>query len=169
MKMLLLTLVLLIGTMTPAPAQATLPSVDLQNLKGSVVNTNEWSNDGKPVIISFWATWCKPCVTELTAIHDEYIDWVRETGVKLIAVSIDDTRNSMRVAPFVNGRGWEYEIYLDPNADFKRAMNVGNIPHTFLMDGKGHIVWQHSGYAPGDEQDLYDNVVRLVNGEELGH
>lgn len=160
---------LFVGTVSLASAQATLPSVDLQNLEGSVVNTNEWENDGKPMIISFWATWCKPCVTELSAIHDEYIDWVDETGVKLIAVSIDDTRNSMRVAPFVNGRGWEYEIYLDPNADFKRAMNVGNIPHTFLVDGKGNVAWQHSGYAPGDEADLYDNVVRLTNGEDVAH
>lgn len=160
---------LFVGTVSLASAQATLPSVDLQNLEGSVVNTNEWENDGKPMIISFWATWCKPCVTELSAIHDEYIDWVDETRVKLIAVSIDDTRNSMRVAPFVNGRGWEYEIYLDPNADFKRAMNVGNIPHTFLVDGKGNVVWQHSGYAPCDEADLYDNVVRLTNGEDVAH
>jgi len=150
-------------------AQALLPSVDLQDLEGSIVNTSDWENNGNPIVISFWATWCKPCVTELSAIHEEYIDWQDETGVKVIAVSIDDTRNSMRVSPFVNGRNWEYEVYLDPNADFKRAMNVGNIPHTFLLNGKGEVVWQHSGYAPGDEEDLFDNIVRLSNGEELEH
>ncbi len=168
MKNLLLTLAL-IGSSTFLHAQAHLPSVDLQDLEGATINTSEWDNDGSPIVISFWATWCKPCVAELSAIHEEYIDWIDETNVKLIAVSTDDTRNSMRVAPFVNGRGWEYEIYLDPNADFKRAMNVGNIPHTFLLNGKGEVVWQHSGYAPGDEADLYDNIVRLSQGLELEH
>jgi len=165
----LLLILALIGSSTFLHAQAHLPSVDLQNLEGATVNTSEWENDGSPMVVNFWATWCKPCVTELAAIHEEYIDWIDETNVKLIAVSIDDTRNSMRVAPFVNGRGWEYDIYLDPNSDFKRAMNVGNPPHTFLLNGKGEIVWQHSGYAPGDEVELYENILRLSQGLEIEH
>jgi len=165
----LLLILALIGSSTFLHAQAHLPSVDLQNLEGATVNTSEWENDGSPMVVNFWATWCKPCVTELAAIHEEYIDWIDETNVKLIAVSIDDTRNSMRVAPFVNGRGWEYDIYLDPNSDFKRAMNVGNPPHTFLLNGKGVICWQHSGYAPGDEVELYENILRLSQGLEIEH
>lgn len=139
------------------------PSVYVKDMKGRKVSSKKFDNDGKPYIINFWATWCKPCIQELNNINESYKKWQKETGVKIIAVSIDDSRNSRRVAPFVKGRGWDYEIYLDENADLKRAMNVNNPPHTFLVNGDGQIVYEHNGYAPGDEAKLYEEVKKLIN------
>ncbi|MCF8295459.1 MAG: TlpA family protein disulfide reductase, partial [Bacteroidales bacterium] len=102
---------------------AQLPAAEVKTLDGKSLNTSTISNDGKPIVISFWATWCKPCVLELSTIHDLYPDWVEETGVKLYAISIDNARSMKQVAPFVNGKGWEYEVLIDPNGDFKRVMN----------------------------------------------
>lgn len=138
------------------------PPVVVQSLNGQKVNTSTWSNNGKPFVIDFWATWCAPCKRELSAINDVYPDWQKETGVKLIAVSIDDARSMNRVAPYVNGQAWDYEVYLDPNSDLKRALNVNNVPHTFLVDGNGNIVWQHNNYEPGDENLLYEQIKKLV-------
>lgn len=135
-----------------------LPSAVVKTLEGTSIDTKEFDNDGKPMIISFWATWCKPCVLELNTIMDEYVDWQEETGVKLIAISIDDARNTAKVAPFVNGKGWEYEVYMDPNGDFKRVMNVNTVPHTFVLNGDKQVVWSHNAYAPGDEEELYEIV-----------
>jgi len=140
-----------------------IPDVAVKDLNGATVKTSEFNNDGKPIIINFWATWCMPCKRELNNIAEVYPDWVDETGVKLIAVSIDDARSVSRVVPYVNGAAWDYEVYIDSNADFKRAMNVNNVPHTFLVDGAGKVVWQHNNYAPGDEYELYDKVKELVN------
>ena len=138
-----------------------LPSVQVKTLNGVSFNTKDIDNKGKPIIICFFATWCKPCMTELKAIADEYDDWQEETGVVIYAVSIDDTRSSAKVAPLVKGQNWEYEFLLDENADFKRAMNVGDIPHTFVLNGNKEIVWQHASYSPGVEQE-YINVVRKL-------
>jgi peroxiredoxin len=104
-------------------------------------------------------------MTELKAIADEYDDWREETGVVIYAVSIDDTRSSAKVAPLVKGQNWEYEFLLDENSDFKRAMNVGDIPHTFVLNGNKEIVWQHASYSPGVEQE-YINVVRKLLSEK---
>ncbi|HRH01724.1 MAG TPA: TlpA disulfide reductase family protein [Bacteroidia bacterium] len=144
-----------------------LPAVDIKNLDGSVFNTGKLANDGKPMLVDFWATWCGPCKAELNAIADDYADWQKETGVKLVAVSIDDARNMEKVGPYVNGKNWEYQVLLDPNGDFKRAMNVNNVPHIFLVNGNGEIVWQQNSSAPGDEEKIYELVKKVAKGESI--
>ncbi len=138
-----------------------LPSVQLVDLEGNAVNTAALGFDG-PVVISFWATWCSPCKRELNTINDLYVDWQEETGVNLVAVSIDDQKTKNSVPVYVNGKGWEYLVLLDPNGDFKRAMGVNNVPHTFLVNTSGEIVYSHNNYAPGDEDKLYEEILKLT-------
>jgi thiol-disulfide isomerase/thioredoxin len=139
-----------------------LPNIEVKTLKGDAFNISELDNGGKPIVISFWATWCKPCKKELNNISEVYTDWQDETGVKLVAISIDDSRSMSKVAPYINSSDWEYEVYLDPNADLKRAMGVSTVPHTFLLNGKKEIVWQHRGYIEGDEEELHEKIIELV-------
>lgn len=142
--------------------KAQLPAVTLKDMSGKTVNTAELSNDGKPIIISFFATWCKPCNRELSAISEVYEDWQDETGVKLIAVSIDQAQNINKVKPLVDGNGWPYQVLLDPNSDFKRALGVQMIPFVLIVDGKGKIVYKHNGYTEGAENELIEKVRELV-------
>ncbi|GHV36481.1 hypothetical protein FACS1894180_0670 [Bacteroidia bacterium] len=136
-----------------------LPSVQIKTIDGKTVNSNILKeNDGKAVVLCFWATWCSPCIREMTALNEKYEDWAEETGVKIIAISIDDPRTSNRVKPFVDARNWDFDVYLDVNSDLKRAMNVNNPPHTVLIDGNGKIVWQHVSYSDGDEEELYRKI-----------
>lgn len=147
---------------TTEPTKAKFPSVDVKTLDGKVFNTGDIANDGKPIIVSLWATWCKSCILELMAINDVYEDWVDETGVKVYAISIDDSKTAARVAPFVNGKGWEFEILQDINSDLKRALNIVDIPYLCILNGNGEIVYKHTSYAPGSEEEVYEIVKGLV-------
>ena len=161
MKKLVL-LLCLMAVATWGDAFAQLPAVTLKTIDGQTVKIDTLNNGGKPFIIDFFATWCKPCQRELDAIAEVYADWQEETGVKLIAVSIDQAQNVQKVKPLVSNHGWEYEVLLDPNGDLKRAMNVSNPPHTFLIDGNGKIVYQHTGYFEGAEDDLYEEILKIA-------
>ena len=158
---LFLTSIFISATLALAQEKS-LPNIDVKTLQGKTINIQDLENDGNPMVISFWATWCKPCKKELNTIAEVYDDWQEETGVKLIAISIDDTRSMSKVAPYVNSSDWDYEVYLDSNSDLKRAMGVSTVPHTFLINGEGKIVWNHKGYIDGDEEELYEQIQHLV-------
>lgn len=146
-----------------------LPDVTVTDMNGKQVKTSQMDNNGRPFIISFWATWCKPCIKELTTINEVYADWQEETGVKIYAVSVDDSRSSSQVKTIVNGKGWDYEIFLDKNGEFKRAMNVNQIPHTFIVNGKGEVVWQHTSFSEGAELELISLIRKINAGEPISH
>ena len=141
---------------------AQLPAVTLKTMNGTEVRTDTLSNGGKPFIINFFATWCKPCNRELDAINEVYEEWQEETGVKIFAVSIDQAQNINKVKPLVSNHGWEYDVLLDPNSEFLRAVGGQMIPYTLVVDAKGKIVYKHSGYTDGAETELIKKVRELL-------
>lgn len=159
MKKNLIMLLLLAMNMS---VMAQLPKVTLKDIHGREVSTDTLSNQGKPFIIDFFATWCKPCNRELDAISEVYEDWQQETGVKIIAVSIDQAHNINKVKPLVDNHGWDYEVLLDPNGDLKRALSIQMIPYVLIVDGQGNIVYKHQGYTDGAEMELIEKVRELT-------
>lgn len=159
--------VFLCGLSFAGKAQRTLPSVEVKNMNGKTVNLAALKNDGKPMVVFAWEITCQPCISEFNAIAKVYDGWKKETGAKIIAVSIDDSRSSVRVTPLVKSKGWNFEVYLDPNQAFKRAMNISYCPYVFVLDSKGEVVWQKGGYSPGDENIIYDIVQKTSKGEKF--
>lgn len=141
---------------------AQLPVVTIKDMNGHQVRVDTLSNGGKPFVIDFFATWCKPCNRELDAISEVYEDWQQETGMKIIAVSIDQAHNINKVKPLVDNHGWDYEILLDPNSDLRRALGIQSIPYVLVCDGQGTIVYRHQGYTDGAEIELIEKVRELT-------
>ncbi|MEM0518487.1 MULTISPECIES: TlpA family protein disulfide reductase [Aequorivita] len=143
-------------------SQSEMPKIDLTTIDGTTINSKELSTDDKVIVVSLWATWCVPCLKELDAISEIYPDWQDETGVKLFAVSVDDSRTVKRVKPLINGKGWDYTVLLDTNNDFQRALGAATVPLTLLVKNN-EIVYRHSGYSPGAEYELYEKIKEYSN------
>ena len=161
MKKLVL-LICLFAFVASSNVFAQLPAVTLKTLDGQLVKMDTVKNDGKPIIIDFFATYCKPCLRELDAIAEVYDEWKEETGVKIIAVSNDQAQNAQKVGPLVNNHGWEYEILLDSNSELLRALGGQMTPYVVIVDGQGKIVYKHTGYTDGAEEELINEVRKLI-------
>jgi cytochrome c biogenesis protein CcmG, thiol:disulfide interchange protein DsbE len=148
----------LLASATVVSAQKSIPSVDIKTLDGKSVNIQQYTQSGKITVLSFWATWCKPCQQELDAISELYPEWQEKYGVQLVAVTIDTQRALAKVGPMVESKGWEYIILSDPNGAMPAALNFQSIPQTFLLDAKGNVIYEHTGYLPGNEYDLEEKI-----------
>lgn len=136
--------------------QKKIPVISLKNIEGEIVDVSAISSD-KLTVFSFWATWCVPCINELDAIDGVYDDWQKETGIEIIAVSVDDMRSAAKVKPLVKGKGWKYKVLFDTNQEFKQAVNANSIPYLLIVKNK-KIVFTHTGYTPGSESGLYKKI-----------
>lgn len=134
-----------------------IPNLTIKDIDGETTTTEKLLEGDNVKIISFWATWCVPCINELDAIEEVYEDWQDETGVEVIAVATDDARTKKRVQPLVNGKDWSYKILMDENQDFKRALNINVLPYVVVIKD-GEIIHTRTGYTPGSEEELYEIV-----------
>ena len=156
---ILLSIISLIFTITQGVySQDIMPSVYIKNISGKSINSKTTYNKKGLTVYSFWATWCVPCINELDNIHKEIEKW-NEANVKIIAISTDDSRTKRRIRPLVNGKKWGFEILLDENQALKRALNISGIPHTIVTKGN-RIIYRKMGYKPGEENDLYEFILK---------
>lgn len=143
-------------------AVKTFPSIDLKDLNGKTVNTDEFINNGKITIVSFWATWCVPCKRELDVYADVFDEWENKYGVEIIAVSTDNIRQFAKVKPLVAQKQWPFTVLSDKNEDLKKALDFIAVPQTFILDKKGNIVFDHSGFKLGDEYEVEELLEKLI-------
>jgi len=152
-------------TNSAAASGKKVPSTEIKTIDGKTTTLQDYvgtdTQKGKITVISLWASWCKPCQTELDAIADLYEEWQEEYDMQLLAVTIDTRRALAKVTPIVEAKGWEYTILSDTNQALRTTLNFQSIPHTLLVDQNGNIVDVHSGYSPGDEYELEDKIKAL--------
>ena len=140
-------------------------SLVMEDLKGKKVNLKEYiAKKDKVTVISFWATWCKPCKEELDNIAaDYYDDWVDTYDIAFLAISMDNSRTQSKVPGIVDTKGWEYDILCNPENTAFQSLGFNSVPFTLLIDQKGNIVYKHSGYKSGDEEDLEAAIEKASN------
>lgn len=156
MQKLLYVIVIQLFVFNYSFSQTKVPNISIRSNAEESLNIKDYTQD-KTIIISFWATWCVPCINELNAINEVYDDWQKDTDLILLAVSIDDSRTISRVLPLAKSNNWNYKILFDQNQELKRAFNVLNIPYQVAIH-KGKIFYRHTGYVYGQEDILFEKI-----------
>jgi len=171
-KVLMTGLFLLVFTLscfTPMFAgESTLKAADfsLKDLNGEEVQLSELLGEA-PIVINFWATWCKPCMKELPHLNQIFLDY-RERGVKVLAISEDSPWSVSKVKSTVSGNRFEFMVLLDTNGEVMRRYGLLGTPYTFVLSPEGEILYKHFGYRPGDEDSLRKEIDRALAPDEEG-
>ncbi|MFT4759855.1 MAG: cytochrome c biogenesis protein CcmG/thiol:disulfide interchange protein DsbE [Paraglaciecola sp.] len=143
-------------------AQKPLPDAEVKTLEGETLNLQDLGKSGKITVISFWATWCKPCNNELDAIAELYEDWQEEYDMELVAITIDTRRAFAKVPGWVETKRWDYRVLHGNETEMQTAFNFQTIPQTILVDQNGNVVYRHNGYQQGDEIELEEKIAELA-------
>ncbi len=152
---------LFFSSFTFAQSQS-LPTTSVRDINGKQISFNDAFEKGKVTLVSFWATWCVPCKQEIKNIKTKLPEWQKEANFNYMTVSIDDARATAMVKTYAKSQGWTFPVLLDPNSDLKRSLNFQNVPYTLIVDKNGRIVYQHTGYEEGSENDLFKKVKELA-------
>lgn len=160
MKILtLLLLVPIVFTFADEGTMANAPSFQLEDVDGNMVNLDSLLEKG-PVLMSFWALWCKMCIKELDALRP-YAAEFDSLNITLLAISQDKTRSVPKVKPFATSHKWTYQVVLDPENMMRELYNVQAMPTFFIIDQNKKITFTHQGYKPGDEELIITKVREL--------
>ena len=160
MKYCLIAIIFLFTTSLYAQEGKIAPGFRLENLDGEIITLEE-NLGGGPILISFWATWCKPCIEELPEIEKIY-DELKEKGLKAFAISVDCEKSVAKVEPFVKAKKLSVPVLLDTNSDIARIYYATTVPFTVIIASNGEIVYSHSGYKKGDEIQLKAKLVEIL-------
>jgi cytochrome c biogenesis protein CcmG/thiol:disulfide interchange protein DsbE len=136
------------------------PDFTLEDLDGDWVSLQDVVGDG-PLLISFWATWCRPCLEELRELQILFEEY-EPRGLTMLAISTDSERSIAKVKPLVRSKGYTFCVLLDTNSDVARLYYAQNIPYTVIIDSAGSIVYTHMGYRKGDELEVREVIDGLL-------
>jgi peroxiredoxin len=154
---------ILVGVGRPAADGLKAPDFTIEDLDGDNFTLSELLENG-PVVISFWATWCKPCIRELPHLQEMYNTY-RDRGFSMLAISVDSPRSLSKVKSFIKGHNYTFTVLLDPNKDVSRKFNAHLFPYTFVINTEGEIVYKSYGYRPGDEKKVEKQLLDLLDGQ----
>uniref|UniRef100_A0A7V3E621 TlpA family protein disulfide reductase n=1 Tax=Ignavibacterium album TaxID=591197 RepID=A0A7V3E621_9BACT len=136
------------------------PNFKLESLDGGFVELSKVIGKG-PVLLSFWATWCKPCMEEMNELN-KINNELKDKGFTLLAISTDNEKTIAKVKPLVKSKGYNFTVLLDKNSDVARKYYAQQIPYSVLIDKDGKIISTHMGYMKGDEIKLREKILSLL-------
>ena len=163
MKKITLILVALLPVLWISAQQTSVPKIDLRDCNGKLVSSTQIIQKGTPTLLVFWKSSSTRCCENLEILQGAWDATLRQNGVKMVAICVDCNGTWTQVKPIVNGNNWDFENYVDVNGDFKRAMNVGDVPCTMLFDGDQNMICRYNSGCTGSQEYICKNILEHLN------
>ncbi len=158
---LFLSFVLLSASVNMAFGQKTLPEATVVDVLGNDVNIAAYVKNGKPALVTLWATWCGPCRMELNEIKSHYGKWKTEYGLEVVAINVDVPSMATRAIKMFETNEWNYTFMHDKNQELLTALKIQSIPYSVLIDGQGNIKSVQTGFYSGYAKDIETKLKNL--------
>ena len=140
------------------------PLFTLKTIKGEKYSLAQ--NLGKgPIVVSFWATWCGPCILEMKNMKKIYEKYAPR-GVQMLSISVDDNKSQPQIQSLVHSFSFPYTILLDANKEVYKSFHVSSVPQLFILDATGKIIYNHTGYQKGDEKSVEEIISGLLGDKK---
>ncbi len=149
---------------SPAFAADKAPSFTLEKVDGGRHKLADFLGEG-PVLLNFWASWCKPCKQEAPHLIELYKE-MHDSGLQIVAISVDDVNSVGKVKTAVRKLKLPYPVLLDPRGEYSKRLGVASLPTNVLLDKNGKIVRTFTGFRPGDEKEFAAEIKKLLGSKK---
>ena len=116
----------------------------------------------KVILMSFWATWCEPCKTEMPFLQKLYESY-EDKGLLVLSISQDGPDSVAGVAPYIHSCGYTFPVVVDEDSSITQAYNPKAVaPFTVFIDRHGQIVKTVEGFQLSEAEAIEAEVAQLL-------
>ncbi|MCU0370192.1 MAG: TlpA family protein disulfide reductase [Bacteroidales bacterium] len=163
MKTIAIILIALLPVLRISAQQTSIPDVDLRDIDGNIISSSQITQPGTATMVVFWKSSSGKCCENLETLQEAWQETLKHKGVRLVAICVDCNGSWTQVKPIVNGNSWDFDTYIDVNGDFKRAMNVGDVPCTMLFDEDQNMICRYNSACTGSQEFICANIMDHLN------
>ncbi len=138
------------------------PEIELEDTAEQPWKLSE--EQGRVVVLDFWATWCGPCVAAMPKLQTLSAEFA-ENPVTIVGVNQGEDLDE--VTKFIEEKGFTYPQLLDPDSEAGDLFKVSGIPQIVLVDANGIVQSVHVGFSPDLQEKLTEEITALLNGDQL--
>ncbi len=142
-----------------------LPDIQIYNQKGKKVKLHKSLQEDKISVISFWATWCKPCLSELRSYSTNYENWKEDLNLEIYTIAVEDPIMMDKARSYAEMHNWDFQQFYDERAQATKTFGFENLPYTLVYAPDKSLIYSSNNYLQGDEQKLEDAVRDYLDGK----
>lgn len=153
--------IFIVSSISVSPLYSQITDLNFETIDGKLVQLSDYTARG-PVYMSFWALWCKVCKEELRVLND-MVEKHSDKSFTLLAINLDSPKSLAKVKAYIKSQGFVFPVILDPNEQIFQSFNGQHLPFAVLLDTNGNTVSVRTGYLPGEESEIEEEILKLVS------